>query len=107
MYSNLSLAALGLSADFPTTVDLAAKHGFGGLDPDVGHFASLGDEAAIREAAAAVSERGLRWGVAGLPVDLDGAGRRVHGADRGPVGDVGRADRGGHRFGRHLGASDA
>ncbi|HEY5784540.1 MAG TPA: sugar phosphate isomerase/epimerase family protein [Microlunatus sp.] len=70
MYSNLSLAALGLSADFPTTVDLAAQHGFGGLDPDVGHFASLGDEAAIREAAAAVSERGLRWGVAGLPVDL-------------------------------------
>ena len=70
MYSNLSLAALGLSADFPTSVELAAKHGFGGLDPDIGHFASLGDESAIREAASAVAERGLRWGVAGLPVDL-------------------------------------
>ncbi|HEY5979802.1 MAG TPA: TIM barrel protein [Microlunatus sp.] len=70
MYSNLSLGALGLSADFPTAVELAVEHGFGGLDPDLGHLASLGDEAAIREAAAEVSERGLRWGVAGLPVDL-------------------------------------
>ena len=70
MYSNLSMGALGLSADFPTTVELATNHGFGGLDPDVGHFASLGDETAIREAAGAVAERGLRWGVAGLPVDL-------------------------------------
>ena len=67
MYSNLSMAALGLSADFPTTVELAATHGFGGLDPDVGHFASLGDEGAIREAAGAVTERGAlgRGGAAG------------------------------------------
>ena len=70
MYSNLSLGALGLSADFPTAVDLAVRHGFGGLDADIGHLVGLGDEAAIREAAAAVAERGLRWGVAGLPVDL-------------------------------------
>ncbi len=70
MYSNLSLAALGLSADFPTTVELAVEHGFGGVDPDVGYLAGLGDQSAIREAAAALSERGLRWGIAGLPVDL-------------------------------------
>ena len=70
MYSNLSLGALGLSADFPTAVDLAVKHGFGGLDPDIDHLVALGDPAAIRETAAGVSERGLRWGVAGLPVDL-------------------------------------
>ena len=70
MYSNLSMAALGLSADFPTAVELAVKHGFGGLDPDIGHLAAQGDQGAIREAGAAVAERGLRWGVAGLPVDL-------------------------------------
>jgi sugar phosphate isomerase/epimerase len=70
MYANLSLGALGLSADFPTAVELAARHGFEGVDPDVGHLAGLGDRAAIAEAAAAVAERGLRWGVAGLPVDL-------------------------------------
>ncbi len=70
MYANLSLGALGLSADFPTAVELAARHGFAGVDPDVGYLAGLGDRAAIAEAAAAVAERGLRWGVAGLPVDL-------------------------------------
>ncbi len=70
MYANLSLGALGLSADFPTAVELAVRHGFDGVDPDVGHLAGLGDPTAIAEAAAAVTERGLRWGVAGLPVDL-------------------------------------
>lgn len=70
MYSNLSLGALGLSADFPTAIDLAVKHGFGGVDPDVGFLRDLGDESAIREYAGAVSERGLRWGIAGLPLDL-------------------------------------
>ena len=70
MYANLSLGALGLSADFPTAVELAVRHGFDGVDPDVGHLAGLGDRTAISEAAAAVTERGLQWGVAGLPVDL-------------------------------------
>ena len=70
MYSNLSLGALGLSADFPTAVELAVRHGFAGLDADLDHLAAQGDQAAVREAAAAVSERGLRWGVAGLPIDL-------------------------------------
>ncbi|MET0693619.1 MAG: sugar phosphate isomerase/epimerase family protein [Propionibacteriaceae bacterium] len=70
MYSNLSLGALGLSADFPTAVDLAVKHGFGGVDADLDHLRDLGDQAAIRDAAAGVSERGLQWGVAGLPLDL-------------------------------------
>ncbi len=75
MYANLSLGALGLSADFPTAVELAARHRFDGVDPDVGHLAGLGDRAAIAEAAAAVAERGLRWGVAGLPVDLTAPAR--------------------------------
>ena len=70
MFSNLSLGALGLSADLPTAVDLAAKHGFGGLDADVAYLRGLGSEGAIREFAAAVTDRGLRWGIAGLPVDL-------------------------------------
>lgn len=70
MFSNLSLGALGLSADFPTAVDLAAKHGFGGVDPDVAHLQSLGSTSAVQEAAAAVREKGLRWGMTGLPVGL-------------------------------------
>ena len=70
MFSNLSLGALGLSADFPTAVDLAAKHGFGGVDPDIAHFRSLGGAGAVSEAAAAVREKGLGWGMTGLPVNL-------------------------------------
>jgi sugar phosphate isomerase/epimerase len=70
MYSNLSLGALGLSADFPTAVELAVKHGFGGVDADVNHLAALGDRAAIQDLAAAVSDRGLQWGMAGLPIDI-------------------------------------
>lgn len=70
MYANLSLGALGLSADFPTAVELAARHDFQGVDPDLGHLRGLGDRGAIAEAGAELANRGLRWGVAGLPVDL-------------------------------------
>ncbi|MBA8795131.1 sugar phosphate isomerase/epimerase [Friedmanniella endophytica] len=70
MFSNLSLGALGFSLDHPTAVDLAARHGFGGLDPDLGHLQRLGSPSAVEEFAAGVRERGLQWGIAGLPVDL-------------------------------------
>jgi sugar phosphate isomerase/epimerase len=71
MFSNLSAGALGLDLDLPTAVDLAAKHGFGGVDPDLGYFRSLGSTAAVGEFADSVRERGLEWGMAGLPVPLD------------------------------------
>lgn len=64
------MGALGLSADLPTAIDLASKHGFGGLDPDLGYLRQLGSEAAVTEFAAGVAERGLRWGMAGLPINL-------------------------------------
>ncbi|GAA2112724.1 sugar phosphate isomerase/epimerase [Microlunatus panaciterrae] len=70
MYSNLSLGALGLTADFPTALELAAKHGFGGLDPDVGYLRSLGGTTEVQRVAAEVADRGLRWGMAGLPVNF-------------------------------------
>lgn len=73
MFSNLSLGALGLSADFPAAVDLASTHGFGGLDPDLGYLGSLGSTQQIREVAADVRERGLEWGIGGLPVNLMGS----------------------------------
>ncbi|PWH07284.1 sugar phosphate isomerase/epimerase [Brachybacterium endophyticum] len=71
MFSNLSAGALGLSLDLPTAVDLAAKHGFGGVDPDLDHFRTLGGASAVAEFAASVRERGLEWGMTGLPVPLD------------------------------------
>lgn len=70
MFSNLSLGALGLSADFPTAVELATRHGFGGLDPDLAHLRGLGGDTAIRETADDVRGRGLQWGIAGLPINL-------------------------------------
>jgi sugar phosphate isomerase/epimerase len=72
MFSNLSAGALGLDLDLPTAVDLAAQHGFGGVDPDLGYFRSLGSTGAVREFADSVRERGLEWGMTGLPVPLDG-----------------------------------
>lgn len=72
MFSNLSAGALGLSLDHPTAIDLAVKHGFGGVDPDLGHLRSLGSVTAAAEHGAAVRERGLSWGMSGLPVPLDG-----------------------------------
>src|SRR5690625_2318284 len=70
MFSTLSPGALGLSLDHPTSIDLAARHGFGGVDPDLGHLRSLGVQGAA-EHGDAVRERGLQWGMAGLPVPLD------------------------------------
>jgi len=71
MFSNLSAGALGLPLDHTTSIDLAARHGFGGVDPDLGHFRTLGGTAAVAEHAAAVQGKGLEWGMAGLPVPLD------------------------------------
>ena len=70
MFSNLSAGALGLTLDHTTAIDLAVKHGFGGVDPDLEFLRGLGSPAAVAEHAAAVRERGLQWGIAGLPVPL-------------------------------------
>lgn len=76
MFSNLSAGALGLTLDHPTAVDLAARHGFGGVDPDLDYFRRLGGNSAVAEHAASVRERGLQWGMAALPLPLDGPAER-------------------------------
>ena len=70
MFSTLSPGALGLDLDHARAVELAAAHGFGGVDPDLGHLRSLGASGAA-EHGAAVQEKGLQWGMAGLPIGLD------------------------------------
>ncbi|GAB3914628.1 sugar phosphate isomerase [Microlunatus endophyticus] len=70
MFSNLSAGALGLSLDHTQAIDLAAKHGFGGVDPDLAYLRGLGSKAAIAEHAASVQERGLSWGISNVPVAL-------------------------------------
>ena len=74
MFSCLSPGALGLSLDHTAAIDLAVKHGFGGVDPDPAYFRSLladGGLDAVSAHGAAVKEKGLQWGMAGLPIGVD------------------------------------
>ncbi len=65
MFKNLSLGALGHSAAFDVTCALAKKHGFAGVDLDLGYLAKLGGASAARDWFAAT---GLRTGGIGLSV---------------------------------------
>ena len=74
MFSCLSPGALGLSLDHTAAIDLAVKHGFGGVDPDPAYFRTLlADDGldAVSAHGAAVKEKGLQWGMAGLPIGVD------------------------------------
>ena len=74
MFSCLSPGALGLSLDHTAAIDLAVKHGFGGVDPDPAYFRTLladGGLDAVSAHGAAVKEKGLQWGMAGLPIGVD------------------------------------
>jgi sugar phosphate isomerase/epimerase len=71
MYTNLSMGALGLKADYPTAVDLAVKHGFDAVEGNLAWFEALGDEARIKDAADEIRGRGLRLGPAGCPVNFN------------------------------------
>ena len=66
MFSCLSPGALGLTLDHTTSIDLAVQHGFGGVDPDPGHFRTLLEEKglqAVVEHGDAVKAKGLSWGI--------------------------------------------
>jgi sugar phosphate isomerase/epimerase len=68
-YAILSLGRLGFHASFPESVELAAKHGFEGLDPDAGYLASLNDDA-LHRLLDDLQKRNLKFGAAGLPVEF-------------------------------------
>lgn len=68
-YAILSLGRLGFHASFPESVELAAKHGFEGLDPDAGYLATLNDDA-LRRLLDDLQKRNLKFGAAGLPVEF-------------------------------------
>jgi sugar phosphate isomerase/epimerase len=68
-YSILSLGRIGFHASFPESVDLAAKYGFEGLDPDANYFASL-DNDGLKRQLEDLRKRNLKFGAAGLPVEF-------------------------------------
>ncbi|HEY3974466.1 MAG TPA: sugar phosphate isomerase/epimerase family protein [Candidatus Sulfotelmatobacter sp.] len=68
-YANLNLGRLGFQASFPESVELATNHGFEGVAPNVGYFASLNDDA-LQRLLDDLRKRRLRLGAADLPVDF-------------------------------------
>jgi sugar phosphate isomerase/epimerase len=68
-YFILSLGRIGFKASFPEAVQLAVKHGFEGLDPDAGYFASLSDDD-LKRLLDDLRAKGLRLGAAAFPVEF-------------------------------------
>lgn len=65
----LSLGRIGFKASFPDAVNLAAKHGFEGLDPDASYFGGLSEDE-LKRVLDDLKAKNLRPGAAGLAVDF-------------------------------------
>jgi sugar phosphate isomerase/epimerase len=68
-YTVLSCGRIGVKANFQESVDLAAKHGFEGVDPDPGYFSQLSDDG-LRRLLDELKTKNLRLSSAGLPVEF-------------------------------------
>jgi sugar phosphate isomerase/epimerase len=68
-FTSLSLGALGFDPGFSTVVDLATEFGFDAVEPDLRHLRTLSEQE-LAKLPDQLADRGLRWGVAGVPVDL-------------------------------------
>src|SRR5262249_7058273 len=67
MFRNLSPGTIGIRADLPTAVALAAQSGWQGIDLPVGEAAWLAAERWPEDVAALFAEAGLRLGGWGVP----------------------------------------
>src|SRR5690349_20189175 len=72
MFRNLSPGAIGIRADMLTALDLAARHGWQGLDLPVGEAARLAAERTPADVAALFERAGPRLGGWGLSIDWRG-----------------------------------
>jgi sugar phosphate isomerase/epimerase len=68
-YKNLAPGHIGVRADQRQAMEYAVKYGFEGIAPNPGEFENK-SPAAIREWAAMMKEKGVRYGAAGLPVEF-------------------------------------
>jgi sugar phosphate isomerase/epimerase len=71
MTMDLVCGNLGVKADLPTAVALAAANGFESVAPDAAYLGKL-SEGALQEFLGDLKSKGLVWGSAGLPVDFRG-----------------------------------
>ncbi|MFO7167250.1 MAG: sugar phosphate isomerase/epimerase family protein [Chloroflexota bacterium] len=69
MFRNMSPGAIGIRADLPTSIKLAAETGWEGIDLPAGEALELARRTSPEEVARLFSEAGLRPGGWGLPVD--------------------------------------
>ena len=66
---DLTPGSVGIKASPEELLDLATRHGFESIQPNSGFLASL-DAAGRKNYLAALKDKGLAWGSAGLPVDF-------------------------------------
>jgi sugar phosphate isomerase/epimerase len=66
---DLRCGSIGVRADQRAAIDLAARHGFQSVTPEPSYLAKLSDEQASA-LVAEMSEKNLKWGAAGLPVEF-------------------------------------
>jgi len=66
---NLDPGSVGIKADLPELVRLAAKHGFEAVSPSANALAEM-DKKSVGKIRAEIQEKGLVWGVTGLPMDF-------------------------------------
>lgn len=83
---DLTPGAIGVSGDLPEMIRLAKAHGFESVQPDTGYLARQ-DDAGLDRVRQALTEAGLRWGAAGLPVEF----RRDDEAFRRDLGRLGKS----------------
>lgn len=70
MYLNLCPPTIGIGIDPDRLVELAARHGFGGVDL---HLDRITTTDAARDAGKRVGDHGLKWGLFWLPADFVGS----------------------------------
>lgn len=68
-YTILGPGALGIRPGFEATVDLAGEFGYGGVEPDPRYLRELTEDE-LSALLVRLDQLGLRWGSAGVPVDL-------------------------------------
>ena len=68
-FKNLAPGHLGVNANQKQSLEYAVKYGFGAISPSEGEFENK-SAAEIGEWVAAMKEKGIRYGAAGLPVEF-------------------------------------
>ncbi|RJP26108.1 MAG: sugar phosphate isomerase/epimerase [Candidatus Omnitrophota bacterium] len=69
MYRNLGCGHIGVNANLRESIEYAAKFGFQGVNANIGELEKM-EESQRRELVDFMKEKGIRFGVSGLPVEF-------------------------------------